>query len=168
MRLLTLTICFTLALCTTGLAQGDYAVLVQESPVGAGEITPGIGVHTFGVNEMVTFTTVPKAGYHFVYWLGDVSDPAANRTMLAVDGPKIVIAVFERDSYELPGNSAAISSGPESLTPRYDSIGGDLPSISPPPLSPPDNPHYPDNPVPEPGTMILLASGAYMVMRKRL
>ena len=50
MRYLTLTICFTLAVCMTDFAKGDYAVLVQESPVGAGEIMPGIGVHTFGIN----------------------------------------------------------------------------------------------------------------------
>ena len=35
MRFLTLTICFTIAVCTTDFAKGDYAVLVQESPVGA-------------------------------------------------------------------------------------------------------------------------------------
>ena len=169
MRLLTLTICFTLAVCTTGFAQGNYAVLVQESPVGAGEITPGLGVHTFGINEMVTLTTVPKAGYHFVYWLGDVSDPTTNRTMLAVDGPKIVIAVFERDSYELPGNSAAISSGPESLTPRYDQIsGGEFSSSPSPSPNPPGPPPPTPEPVPEPQTMILLSAGAYMGLRKRL
>ena len=171
MRFLTLTICFTIAVCTTDFAKGDYAVLVQESPVGAGEITPGLGVHTFGVNEMVTLTTVPKAGYHFVYWLGDVSDPTANRTMLAVDGPKIIIAVFERNEYEkLDSSSMPISSGPESLTGRVDDIGGGLgggfskpddthhPDEPPPDNPPPDNP--PPVPVPEPATMLLLCTGA--------
>jgi hypothetical protein len=167
MKYLTLTICLTLAVCTTGFAEGNYAVLMQESPAGAGEIQPGIGVHTFGVNEKVTLTTVPKTGYKFVYWLGDVSDPTANRTTLSIDGPKIVIAVFERDAYELPSASAAVCQGPEGLYPRYDSIRGGEFSSNPDP-EPPDNPHHPDNPVPEPGTMILLTSGAYMIMRKRL
>ena len=91
------TICF-LGFIGSVFGQGDYAVLVQESPVGAGEIKPGIGVHTFSINETVTLTTVPKPGYRFVYWLGDVSNPTTNRTMLAVDGPKIIIAVFEQRS----------------------------------------------------------------------
>ena len=124
-------------------------------------------MHTFGVNEMVTLTTVPKAGYHFVYWLGDVSDPTANRTMLAVDGPKIIIAVFERNEYEkLDSSSMPISSGPESLTGRVDDIGGGLGGgLSKPddtnhhPNEPPsDNP--PPVPVPEPATMLLLCIGA--------
>ncbi|MFA6185789.1 MAG: PEP-CTERM sorting domain-containing protein [Phycisphaerae bacterium] len=168
MKYLTFTICLTLAVCTTGFAGGNYAVLMQESPAGAGEIQPGPGVHTFGVNEKVTLNTVPKKGYKFVYWLGDVSDPTTNRTTMSVDGPKIIIAVFERDAYELPSMDGAISQGPESLTPRNDLFGGDLPSISPPPSppSPPDGPKPPDNPVPEPGTMILLASGIF-ILRKR-
>jgi len=166
MKFLTFAICLTLAVCTTGFAGGNYAVLMQESPAGAGEIQPGIGVHTFGVNEKVTLNTVPKKGYKFVYWLGDVSDPTANRTTMSVDGPKIVIAVFERDAYNLPSASAAISQGPEGLTPRNDSIGGSFPSIPP---DPPDEPDDPDDPppVPEPGTMILLTSGAF-ILRKRL
>jgi hypothetical protein len=86
---------------------------------------------------------------------------------MSVDGPKIVIAVFERDAYELPSASAAVCQGPEGLTPRYDNIGGEFPDIDPPPDDPdyPDDP--PDNPVPEPGTMILLTSGAF-ILRKKL
>jgi len=80
-------LCFILLFCIKGLALSNYAVLVEESPVGAGEIKPGIGVLTFNPNETVTLTTVARAGWCFVYWLGDVSDPKANQTMLAVDGP---------------------------------------------------------------------------------
>jgi hypothetical protein len=43
-------------------AQSNYAVLVEESPVGAGEIEPGAGVHMFNVNETVTLTTVAMPG----------------------------------------------------------------------------------------------------------
>jgi hypothetical protein len=166
-RCLTFTICFTLAVCTTGFAQDNYAVIIQESPAGAGEVQPGLGLHTFGVNENVTLNTVPNTGYRFVYWLGEVSDPSVNRTTLLVDGPKIVIAVFERDAYDLPSASAAVSQGAESLTPRNDLFGGEFSS----PDAPQDNPgspDYPDNPVPEPGTVILLVSGIYMVMRKKI
>jgi hypothetical protein len=166
MKFLTFTICLTLAVCATAFAGGNYAVLMQESPAGAGEIQPGIGVHKFGVNEKVTLNTVPKKGYKFVYWLGDVSDPTANRTTMSVDGPKIVIAVFERDAYELPSASAAVCQGPAGLTPRYDVLSSGSPDPYTPPDDP-DDPDDPDNPVPEPGTMILLTSGVF-ILRKRL
>jgi hypothetical protein len=168
MKFLTITLCFTLALCTVGFAQ-NYAVLMQESPVGAGEIMPGIGVHTFGINETVTLNTVPKKGYKFVYWLGDVSDPTTNRTTMSVDGPKIIIAVFTRDSYEAYAqlsSSTPVAQGQEFLMPRNDTIGGDMPDIDPP-SDDSDDPDYPDNPVPEPGTIILLSAGV-LVLRKKL
>jgi hypothetical protein len=162
MKFLTITLCLTLAFCSGTFAQGNYAVLMQESPAGAGAIQPGIGIHTFGANETVTLNTVPKTGYHFAYWLGDVSDPSANRTTMSVDGPKIIIAVFVRDSYELPAPAPAICQGPEGLFPRYEGTGGGF-SSSPGP-KPPDPPHPP---VPEPGTMILLSAGV-LVLRKKL
>jgi hypothetical protein len=166
MKFLTITLCLIM-FCTGVFAQGSYAVLMQESPAGAGEIQPGIGVHTFGVNETVTLNTVPKMGYHFVYWLGDVSDPAANRTTMSVDGPKIVIAVFVRDSYELPSANAAVCQGPEGLWPTsYSNSAGEF-SENPDPEQP-DYPDYPDNPVPEPGTIILLSAGVLMLHKKLL
>ena len=180
MKPLGLTICCILALGMACFARSNYAVLVEESPVGAGEIKPGPGVHTFSVNETVTLTTVAKAGWHFIYWLGDVSDPTANCTMLAVDGPKIVIAVFEWDKYELPGDSAAVSSGPENLIRRVDIIGGsggggggggksdDSATSSPSPELPSSPPPEPSpEPVPEPHTLIIMAAGAYIGCKKR-
>ena len=174
MKSLGLVICCIFALCAVCFAQINYAVLVEESPVGAGEIKPGAGVHTFRPNEIVTLTTVPKVGWHFVYWLGDVSDPTANRTMLAVDGPKIIIAVFERDEYELLDDGMAVSSGPESLTGRVDNIGGSGISGgggsrggggSGGSIASGDDP-IPE-PVPEPHTFIILAAGTYICRKKR-
>lgn len=152
-------------LCSAAFGQG-YAVLVQESPAGAGEIQPGIGVHNFSANEIVTFTTVPKTGWKFVYWLGDVYDPTKNRTMTAVDGPKIIIAVFERDEFEFIAPAAGASLGPARLTPRYDVIGGSLGGgyTPPPPNPPPPNPPPPP-PIPEPQTIVLLATGGYLIRR---
>jgi hypothetical protein len=168
MKILRLTICFILVLGLKAMAN-DYAMLVQESPVGAGEIKPGIGVHNFGANETVTLITVANPGWKFVYWLGDVSDPTANRTMTSVDGPKIIIAVFQRDEYAMPGDngSAPASKGAEKLTGRNDVIGGDLGGGSGPPPSDPPNPPTPP-PVPEPQTLVLLATGIYFLRKKLL
>ncbi|HBG25469.1 MAG: hypothetical protein A2Y10_01560 [Planctomycetes bacterium GWF2_41_51] len=170
-----ITSCLLLCTCSILLAQKDYSVLVQESPAGAGEIKPGIGVHTFGDSETVTLNTVAKRGYHFVTWLGDVHDPAANRTQLTVDGPKIVIAVFERDEYEaLEAAGPQISVGPPGLYARSDTYTNSN-SVNQPPddYDPPDYPPWdpPDDPpndpppvpeIPEPATVMLLISGTYI------
>ena len=170
MKFLRLTICFILVLGLKTLATSNYAVLVQESPVGAGEIKPGIGVQTFNANETVTLTTVANSGWKFVYWLGDVSDPTSNCTMMSVDGPKIIIAVFQRDEYAMPDNngSASASQGQSILTPRYDTIssnggGGFTPPSDPPPYYPPTPP-----PVPEPQTLVLLITGIFFWRNKLL
>jgi hypothetical protein len=172
MKILRLTICLILALSLKTMA-GDYAVLLQESPVGAGEIKPGIGIHNFGANEMVTLITVANPGWKFVYWLGDVSDPTANRTMTSVDGPKIIIAVFQRDEFAMPADnsSAPKGSGQETLTPHYattssGSGGGDTPPSNPP--SPPYYPPITPPPVPEPQTLVLLITGIYFLRNKLL
>ncbi len=177
MKVLTavLTICCVLVLAEPAYSQkSNYAILVRESPAGAGLITPGSGMHSFVANEIITLTTVAKSGYHFVYWLGDVSEPTKNRTTLSVDGPKIVIAVFERNSYETLAASAAASSGnnPVSLTPRYDRgvssaffSGG---AQAQPGSSPTPTPYYPEppiEPIPEPATIVMLAVGAYIKFR---
>ncbi|MGB8226428.1 MAG: hypothetical protein WCE45_06140, partial [Sedimentisphaerales bacterium] len=60
-------ICFILLLGIKGFAQSNYAVLMEESPVGAGEMKPGMGVHTFNVDETVTLTTIARPGWRFVY-----------------------------------------------------------------------------------------------------
>ncbi|MBN1787682.1 MAG: hypothetical protein JW806_04740 [Sedimentisphaerales bacterium] len=179
MRFSGLIICFIFTLSVFGFAQ-DYAILVQESPVGAGQIKPGIGVHTFNANEEVTLTTVPEPGWHFVYWLGDVFNPTSNRTMVSVDGPKIIIAVFQRNEYELPQNSAAISVGPEILTPRVDASGSGGGGISVGPQKTNDTPTpipYPipipmpepiPEPVPEPHTAIFLFIGGCIIRNRKI
>lgn len=177
MKLWFLIICLLSAICTASFAKSSYAVIVEESPVGAGEIMPGTGVHTFGINQTINLTTVPKAGYHFVYWIGDVGDPTANNTTMAVDGPKIIIAVFARNEYEfeLPDSDMPIGSGPEKLTRRFnETSNGGSGGIIPP--NNPDFPHFPDNPpddpppvpeVPEPATMLLFGIGASLLVINR-
>lgn len=95
------------------------ALLLQQTPPQAGNITPAPGVHKFEPYTQVTLTAVPKHGYQFVYWLGDVSEPAASTTVAYLDAPKIIIAVFKRVEYEFLPVKERIQSAP---------IGGLLPS----------------------------------------
>ncbi len=77
----------------------DVALLLQQTPAKGGVMTPIAGVYHFELNSEVTLTAIPKPGYQFVYWLGDVSDPAATNTIVYLDKPKIIIAVFEQSEY---------------------------------------------------------------------
>jgi len=86
------------AYCQEG---GDYCLMIQQSPVDAGFGSPGVGIHRMPIGEHVTLTAIPKPGYRFVYWMGNVSDPSASKAIVVMDAPKIVIAVFERAEHEL-------------------------------------------------------------------
>ena len=74
----------------------DIELLVRQTPTKAGITTPIAGVYRFAPGSEVMLTASPKPGYEFSFWLGDVSDPAANSTVVRIDKPKIVIAVFEQ------------------------------------------------------------------------
>ena len=65
----------------------DVALLLQQTPSKGGAITPIAGVHHFELNSEITLTAVPKPGYQFLYWLGDVSDPGATKTVVYLDKP---------------------------------------------------------------------------------
>ena len=93
-------------------AVGDeYALLIQSSPPDAGSVTPGLGVHKMAIGQTVALSAVPKQGYQFLYWLGDVSSTGGLDTTVSVDSPKLVVAVFGREDFkeELPG--AGITDG---------------------------------------------------------
>ena len=77
----------------------EVALLLQQTPAKGGAITPTAGVYHFEINSEVTLIAAPKPGYQFVYWLGDVSDPAATSTIVYLDKPKVIIAVFEQSEY---------------------------------------------------------------------
>ncbi len=98
------------ALCSAQTDSG-YALIIQKSPCDGGVVTPGEGIHKFGLNQMVTLTAEPKPGYRFLYWMGDVTEMTCNYTSVWVDSPKIVIAVFERTEFELPEDLGFSSGG---------------------------------------------------------
>jgi len=158
----------------------DPVLLLQQTPPEAGKITPGVGVHHFESGTEVTLTAVPKPGYQFIYWLGDVSDPTANRTIVYLDAPKIVLAVFERSEFEFlvteersqsaPGGGL-FASAPDYARQGYTGGGAKRPPKWRRPTPPePEEPEEPEDfpvPIPEPATILLLGFGSLALLRKR-
>ncbi len=166
--------------------QGEgIALLLQKAPANGGVVNIGVGVHHFGRNTEVTLTATPKPGYHFAYWLGDVSDPMANNTVVYMDVPKIIIAVFERAKHDFPVSEESMSynapfGGLMAHAGDYarrggGGIGGRRPRKwrwpeRPEPPEPLDNLPVPTDsndfpvPIPEPATGILLAVGTWAAL----
>ncbi|MBA7706132.1 hypothetical protein ES703_114979 [subsurface metagenome] len=133
-------------------------------------------------------TAIPKSGWQFVCWLGEVSDATTPTTIAFIDTPKIIIAVFERVAYEfLVAEIGAKSSPAENRIPSapdYARRGGagairwswpSLPSRPPPP-PPSDEVPAPQEfpppsefpvPLPEPATVLLLSLGSLVFVRRR-
>ena len=172
-----------LCLSEAARCQDDPMLLLQLSPVQGGTITPGPGIHQFGLNAIVTLTAVPKPGYQFVYWLGDVIDPISNRTTVYLDLPKIVMAVFERAEYQFLAEEEGAASAPVPDSrmsasagdyARQGYTGGGSKGYKTRHLSQPEQkddfpvPTGDDFPVPvpEPVTGILLALGGLLAARR--
>jgi len=155
-------------------AADGYALLVQQSPPDAGFVTPGNGVHKKPIGDTVTLSAVPKAGYRFMYWLGDVENSSALDTTISIDSPKMVVAVFARENHDdLPGLGITDGDHYQGENRFYNPVS---PAAAVSPASTdydtPDYPDYPDVPdepfpVPEPTTMLLFGLGAMMTLRRR-
>ena len=93
----------------------EVLLLLEQTPVKGGEITPIAGVHHFKPGSEVVLTANPKPGYQFVHWLGDVSDATANSTVVYLNKPKVIVAVFEQAEYgakkTLPGGGGGGGGG---------------------------------------------------------
>jgi hypothetical protein len=165
--------------------------MLQQSPVDGGAIEPGNGVHKIDRDTHMTLRAVPKPGYQFVTWLGDVAEPTANVTTTYMDSPKIVIAVFERIQYDSLAGAVSLFSSPAGGGLRYSSdfyAGGGSGSGAKRPHKY-HRPKMPDWPfdddivvpgdgtnneipvpgqeVPEPATIVLIGLGSLAVLRKR-
>lgn len=141
-------------------AEPGYTLMIQQSPANAGTISPEVGVYRPSVNDMVTLNALPNTGYRFLYWLGDVVDSSENRTMVKVDAPKIIIAVFERNGNELEMSSSASGPGRSGTAARRQRGGGGSVSRLPPPQPPPLPP------IPEPSSITILGLGGLWLMRR--
>ena len=167
-----------------------YSLMVQQSPADAGMVTPD-GVNRMGPDETIVLTATPHTGYQFVYWLGDVGDATNSETTITVNGPKLVIAVFERSefSFQITESIVPSAGGGGARGRRFDSghsAGGGRTPRDPPewsgpsPLDPdplPDDAFpvpdvnddfpVPDEPIPEPATIALLGLGFAALIRER-
>ncbi|HUT30248.1 MAG TPA: hypothetical protein VMX13_10690 [Sedimentisphaerales bacterium] len=175
------------ALRPAGAQVGTSVLLMQQTPSTGGMVTPKVGVHHFGTNENVALRATPEPGYQFLYWLGDVREPAAQATVVQLDAPKIVIAVFERSKYErLDVETRSLSAPVGGLIPTAADIAGagsitsgaagprtrtSAAHVGPEPNNSPTQQTTDDDltPVPEPATALLLVFGsvlAHITVRK--
>lgn len=110
-------ILFTIVFVLGGVSSPAYCsiqkmtLLVQQTPNDGGEVTPLAGTYKYDADTEVTLTATPNTGYEFLYWLGDVSDQQSPSTLVRLDKPKIVIAVFEPIQVAINGSSLITSSG---------------------------------------------------------
>jgi len=176
------------AYCQTG----GVALLIQQTPSQGGLVSPELGVHHYDSGSAVTLIAVPRPGYQFVYWLGDVLDPTASKTIAYLNKAKIIVAVFTQleqgqlvvgQGVPSGGGGGDFISPGEPISPSAARTGGvgsppDSPGKpptegTPDPLPPDDPPLPPDEPpidppdVPEPATGLLLTLGGLALLRKR-
>ena len=153
----------------------DVMLLLEQSPVKGGDISPVAGKYYFEPGSQVTLTAVPKPGYRFLHWLGDVSDPIATKTVVHLNQPKVIIAVFEQNDHRLRkleqpivgggGGGGLFSNSPDLRWPGGLSAGGG--STRPPAQPAIDIPIGGNQPVPEPATGVLLLAGGLFALRRR-
>jgi hypothetical protein len=175
----------------------DVVLLLQQTPLDGGIVTPSPGVHFFAPNSEIVLTAIPNPGYEFIYWLGDVGDPTAGRTITYLNKPKIIIAIFEpiEDSASFIGRGSVgggrVTAGSLIAAADYGGWGqtslatsGSRPSesqapnlyqqvVGPLPPGPPEYPIWPEPvtpsepPIPEPATGILLLLGSLFLIARK-
>ena len=182
-RFAALLTCVFIAVCLTPAAYSQVnsnVLLVQLTPAKAGTVTPDAGIHNLDINSEVALTATPNPGYHFVYWLGDVTDPTSNTAVAYLDSPKIIIAVFEKNEFQFttadidvssksmpnpaiygfaPNHSGGGGSGAGGKRPhKFRYQGRTEPNDEDDPIPVPG-----DFPIPEPATVLLFLGGSLFI-----
>jgi len=141
----------------------EVAVLIEQRPPAGGEVAGGTGVRYFPFGSLIRLTAIPKPGYHFLYWLGDVTDPLSFSTSAHLEGPMIIVAVYAKVSREV--------SEVGEVAPRGVGDGGgdgrraEEPTPPPSSFKPVWRPSEP--PIAEPSTILLFGLAAVMLRRMR-
>jgi hypothetical protein len=148
----------------------SYELCIEQSPATAGTVSPNSGRHCFSANSTVTLSADPQPGYQFACWLGDVSNPTAERTTVLLNGPKIVVAVFQpapKKHLEAQSGTGGGGFGPGAAIPT--AIDLSAPGWSPAGGARPGTRvvHVPVIVTPEPATVLLLALGTLALRRRR-
>ncbi|HUT47593.1 MAG TPA: PEP-CTERM sorting domain-containing protein [Sedimentisphaerales bacterium] len=155
----------------------DIVLLLEQTPVKGGEITPIAGVHHFKPGTEVMLTAVAKPGYKFIHWLGEVSDATASSTVAYLNKPKVIIAVFEQAKHGISAGGDGLSAGgggaPGGLFPTALDLsrpggfsGGGGGKAKPQKyIYIKDNKPTPE--VPEPATGLLLVLGSLFAFKRR-
>lgn len=170
------------------------ALMLEIAPVEGGSLNLEQGVHHYEVYSEVSLVATPNPGYQFVYWIGDVIDATASSTVVHLDSPKIVIAVFERSKFafeeleERPQSSRGSgglipsaadysrrdispASGRRSRRfhrPKPPEIDDDVPVPEGDENIPvPEEVDNPPVPVPEPATVTFMLTGLFVLAKRR-
>jgi len=100
----------------------EYRLVGSMNPPSGGTLTPS-GVSWYREGEGVTVLAVPKPGYTFSGWAGDITG-GTNPYNLVMTSPKSVTAQFTQNQYVLnvsvsPAGSGVVSRSPEKATYVY-------------------------------------------------
>ncbi len=186
---------FLLYFAGTAYCQEDGTALMLEIvPSDGGYLNIAPGVHSYDRYAYLTLNATPNPGYQFVYWMGNVTEATASSTSVYLDGPRIVIAVFERSKFtfddmeERPQPSLSggglIPSAPDYPNAGGGGGGGKRPSKFRRPKPPKPNEDIPvpeeggdfpvpgedgdfPTPIPEPGTITFVVTGLLIIARRR-
>ena len=74
---------------------GSVALTMQLTPSGGGSTTPAPGTQTVVQDSVIPITAVPNAGYRFVAWSSNVTDPTNPSTTVVMTTDQTVTATFE-------------------------------------------------------------------------
>jgi hypothetical protein len=156
------------------------ALMMQLSPADGGKVNIEPGVHMYDKNSEVTLKAAPNPGYQFVYWVGNVAEPTSSSTSVLLDGPKIIIAVFEKSKFNILAGAESpqisVSNGSLYRSPveqGFDAVGEIVqhsqgihtPGI--PHKVPVPNGNDQPAPTPEPSSVLLLLAGGMFALSKR-